>query len=253
MSNYKNSHLTSLLKQFDLTENDSTVYLFLLQRIEPIGSSKMATILGIHRQYVYNTVQKLLDLGLIEKITLGHLSKYRALPPSQLTKTVENKLALAERTVGDLNKISVVGTGQEVRLYQGEKEIQLFEIAFSKLAKENSEQLVIGGTGKAFSELMGERYEEMRTIMNGKNITTRYLTHEYDKETKRFFAGERGRIKIRELRQLPEGLLDMVIRHDMVAFYSFVTPPSVYAIRSQKLAESYRSFFEMLWRMGVDL
>ena len=44
---------------------------------------------------------------------------------------IESFKKLQQEAEEELKKISVVGMGQEIRLYQGEKEIQLFEITFA--------------------------------------------------------------------------------------------------------------------------
>jgi len=52
------------------------------------------------------------------------------------------------------------------------------------------------------------------------------------------------------MKDLPQGVTHMVIRKDLVLFYSFLTPPLVYVIKSETVAENYKQFFMMLWNMA---
>ena len=94
----KNEVTIKELSSFGLTENDSQVYLYLLQKGQEVAGSKLALALSLHRQYVYNSIEKLLSLHLIEKLEVGKRHVYKALPPYQITKLAKKKPASPRAT-----------------------------------------------------------------------------------------------------------------------------------------------------------
>ena len=42
----------------------------------------------------------------------------------------------------------------------------------------------------------------------------------------------------------------MVIRDEIVSFFSFLNPPLVYVIKSPVVAQHYKAYFMMLWEMA---
>ena len=51
---------------------------------------------------------------------------------------------------------------------------------------------------------------------------------------------------------LPSGVTHIVIRDEIVSFFSFPNPPLVYVIKSPVVAQNYKAFFMMLWGMAEN-
>src|SRR4051812_12716841 len=106
--------LYELLSGLGLTRNDSSVYMELLRRGTPSSGSKVAARLDLHRQYVHNSLQKLLALNLIETVPVsGKRKLYKAYPPSYLENLAKQQLIQAQRAVRELNQISTIGAEQD--------------------------------------------------------------------------------------------------------------------------------------------
>jgi predicted transcriptional regulator len=238
------------LAQFGLTDNDSAVYLFLLERGEAFGGSKIAARLGIHRQYVYNSLQKLINLELVEQVSKEPRPKYQALPPQQLAHLARKRLQDTESTVRELDLISGVGATQDFEIYRGRKQIYDFEESVVHGLKENEIQYIMGGGAETFISFFGDDYEPISAVAKSKGLQTKYICSPGEIEWIKRAQAAVGKFEYRILAALPKVTVQTVIRFNTVTFYSFGTPPLVYVIKSKTAFEDYKKFFEMLWNMA---
>ena len=254
--------LYSQLSGLGLTENDSRVYIFLLKRGVAFGGSKVAARLGMHRQYVHNSLQKLLEMELVEEVRggarptsqglRGARRQYQALPPQQLSRMARKQLDAAEHTVRELDQISTVGAEQDFEAYRGRKQVLEFEERLVDGLKEDEVQYIIGGGSETFVNFFGEQYEEISRVAAKKGLKTFYVGNPGEIEWLRGrVAGVFGdHFQVRLLDTLPKTIVQTVIRFDTVTFYAFGNPPLVYFLKSKTVAEDYKKFFTMLWDMA---
>lgn len=235
-----------LLKDFGLTHNEALVYTYLLERGTEIGGSKIAFGTGLHRQYVYIAMEKLLDVGLIETVPSGKQKKYKAVSPSQIEKIAKRKIVEAEDIVKELNTFSAVGNEQNFEVLQGNKAIQQYEMDYAHRAENGDQEYIIGGSSNGFEVVMGDSLDEYIETKDGKRMKVFYIGGSGE-ETARY--KEQKSFEARFLPGLPQKVTHMSIRKDEVVFYSFLNPPLVYVLRSKIVAEDYKSFFMMLWNI----
>jgi sugar-specific transcriptional regulator TrmB len=237
------------LSDFGLTENDSNVYLYLLQKGTEVAGSKIANVLGLHRQYVYNSLEKLLGLHLIENITVGKRNVYKALPPYQLTKIAKQKLENAADLEKELNLLSTVGHEQDFEVYVGERQVDDFEINVLHNLKENDVQYIIGGSTQAFMEFFDNRYEEYADFARKKKLVSYYVGCPNDEPYVKRVKKAQYQFHAKILTDLPKTLISTVVRFDTVTIYSFAQPHIVYVLKSKIVADDYKKFFDMLWNL----
>ena len=247
----KKSSYADQLSQFGLTDSDSAVYIFLLERGSAFAGSKIAAGLSIHRQYVYNSLQKLLKLNLIEQVGKEPRPKYQALPPQQLTHLARQRLQDTQNTVRELDALSAVGANQDFEIYRGAQQIFDFEEGVVHSLGENETQYIIGGGAEAFINFYGDRYEEISSIAKEKGLQTKYVGCLQEADWLKRAEKAVGKFESRTLSTLPKTTVQTVIRFNTVTFYSFGTPPLVYIIKSKTVYEDYKKFFEMLWSMAA--
>lgn len=245
-----NAELALLLEPFGLTDNDARVYIFLLERGQPFGGSKIAGRLELHRQYVHNSLQKLLTLGLIEEIPSGARTQYKALPPQYLTHLAKRKLESAEHVARELSHISAIGAEQDFEVYRGTRQILDFEERFVQSLPENVTQYIIGGNCEAFMGFFGERYEENSRIAEGRGLRSKFIAAPVDIPYMQRAQAVLSQFEYKVLDTLPKTVASTVVRFDTVTFYSFANPALLYIIKSKAVAEDYKKFFDMLWNMA---
>lgn len=244
--------LAVMLEQIGLTLNDSLVYLHLLEYGLALSGSKLATILKLHRQYVYNSIEKLQRLILIEAVNDGHRLKYKALPPTQVTKLVRKKLDDAEILEMELRNISTVGAEQDFEVYLGERQIYDFEERVVETLNPDTEQFIIGGASDHFIKFFGDQYKQFSGIAKDQKLRSKYVGCPEEEEWLKLAKASNPHFEYVILRTLPKTVVNTAVRFDTVTMYSFANPPLVYVIKSKVVADDYKKFFFMLWDMGSN-
>src|SRR3989344_2673691 len=79
------------LKELSLTDNEIKVYLVLLEH-GVLNPTKLAEKTGLHRSYIYDTLERLLDRGIVNTILINNKKNYQAVDPKILREIFELKL-----------------------------------------------------------------------------------------------------------------------------------------------------------------
>ncbi len=238
------------LKDYGLSENEAAVYLYLLVSGANAGATQIAKGADIHRQYVYQSLAKLLDWNLIQESSGDKAKKYKANAPDELERNAKRRMLAAQDLAKELNKISNVGNNQSFEITQGLRAIQQLESDMLRAADSDWECYIIGGATNLYTELMGDMLGRHLSEMKRRKLSVYYLGHESERASYQKYIGEFENQHYRFLPNLPIGVTHFVIRKDSVSFYSFLTPPLVYTINSPIVAHNYKDFFMMLWSMG---
>ena len=238
------------LNAWGLSRPEAEVYLYLLQKSNESGGSKIAIGTGLHRQYVYIALEKLMDMNLVEAVTFGKHKKYKARSPLEIEKITRKRSIAANDLIYELNKISAIHNDQDFEVLQGVKQIQQFEMDYAYESEKGGEEFIIGGHSKGFTDLMGDELKEYLEEKEKKDIKVHYLGNENERDLYEKVIGSLPNQEHRFMKDLPQGVTHMVIRKGSVLFYSFLTPPLVYVIKSETVAENYKQFFMMLWNMA---
>lgn len=94
---------------------------------------------------------------------------------------------------------------------------------------------------------MGDGLEEYIEEKERKGIKVQYIGSLSEKPLYELNISSYGNQNYRYLEGMHEGVTHLVIRKDSVSFWSFLTPPLVYVIKSATVADDYRKFFQLLW------
>jgi sugar-specific transcriptional regulator TrmB len=242
----------SSLLSLGFSEKEASVYLYLLEKGVEVGGSKIALGTNLHRQYVYNALQKLISQGLVEEVAHGKLSKYRAFPPKELEKIAKRRLLETEDTVKLLERFSKAGHQQESEVLFGLRDLVEHEYQFEDNAEIREKQYIIGGNADAFIDIMEDHYHRIKQLDEKKKVVTYYIGSKKDKADEKLHIGRENRFHMRYLEKMPEGITHMVIRKDRVCFFSFLNPPTIHIIKSKIVVENYEKFFRMLWEMAGE-
>ncbi|MBI2631761.1 winged helix-turn-helix transcriptional regulator, partial [Candidatus Pacearchaeota archaeon] len=68
------------LKEVGLTDNEIKIYLALLRQ-SPLNPSQLAEKTGLHRSYIYDTLERLLEKGIINNVIFEGKKNYQAINP----------------------------------------------------------------------------------------------------------------------------------------------------------------------------
>lgn len=241
----------NMLLSFGLSENESKVYVYLLERGGEIGGSKIAVGAGLHRQYVYMALPRLVQLGLVEEVAHGKLSKYRANAPQEIEKIAKKRVIEAEDIVRELQKFSKVGHEQDFEVLVGRKAILEYEMNYVRKLKDGEEEYIIGGHTEGFAQLMGDSLSEYLNYKERKGHKVFYIGNRDDIGWARKYS-QAQHFVFKYFDKMPHGVTHMDIREGVVLFFSFLNPPLLYIIKSPVVAKNYKDFFLMLWEMAGE-
>jgi sugar-specific transcriptional regulator TrmB len=124
--------LTTLLKNFDLTEPMAVAYVQLLDR-GPMSAQEISKLMGVPRSTVYGYLSELAERGLVTRDADTQRSIFTANNPSTLQGVVENtraKLRAQEESLSKLQTLLAESQRRErtktpvVQYYQGKQQVE---------------------------------------------------------------------------------------------------------------------------------
>jgi sugar-specific transcriptional regulator TrmB len=230
--------MQSELKQAGLTENESKVYLSLVET-GPNLAGKISRLTGLHRRTVYDVTEMLIKKGLIGYILKNNRRYFEASNPNRILEILHEKEDLLTPIVTDLlTKYNSKKEKQETNFYKGKEGLKaIFEDQLNY-----KEILIIGASPKAYDILKYyfRWYDKKRSK---KKIKVKIIA--YDKKLKD--------IPLAEIRYLPkkyESPVAMNIYGNKTAIILWAKNPIVIAIREKEIADSYRNYFELMWKLA---
>ncbi len=239
------------LQLLGLSEKEAKVYFSLLPRHDA-GSSKIVQASGLHKQFVYNALAKLEELGLARHVIQNGRKKFSAVTPKRLLSLVEEKKLTAQTTAQALQAWFSGAHEQDFEVIQGVNAFAAYQLALLERTQKNSVANVITGPTEKYLSVMTEGgvSEEFEKLRIEKNISVRYLGS----------PSEREKLKERETWQklweykifpgLSTGLVDIDIWPDCVVLNIFGNPLLSFVILSKEVSDGYREFFDALWEVS---
>lgn len=238
------------LKKFGFPKNLAKVYIALYKK----GESKARDIIeetGLHRNIVYNNLDKLIDKNLATKKKEGHVKVFQALNPERVREEIKRKEELADSIVEKLKTIREPQE-QSVVIREGVEELKekLFELYEQMEADETWKTL--GMSGIWFENILSnEEHEELIALQEENKFNRKVATPEVIE------AEKEHQNKLPDLNQheiLPEFTSrenEIHILEDKVINTILVEPYTIMEISNPKVVESYNNFFERLWNQEV--
>jgi sugar-specific transcriptional regulator TrmB len=226
------------LKQAGLTENESKVYLALVDNGSSLAG-RISRLTGLHRRTVYDVTEMLIKKGLIGYILKNNRRYFEASNPNRILEILQEKEDILTPVVTNLiTKYNSKKEKQETNFYKGKEGLKaIFEDQLNY-----KEILILGASPQAYEILKFyfKWYDEKRTK---KKIKVKIIA--YDKKI--------TNIPLAEIRYLPkkyESPVAMNIYGNKTAIILWAEKPIVIAIREKEIADSYRNHFELMWKLA---
>jgi len=237
-----------ILEKVGLTEGESKVYLALLRRgISTIGGIIKES--GASNSKIYDILDRLNKKGLVGVSMINNRRNFEAKNPSIINELIKEKEKEIEKVKDIIPQLEesykYAEPVQEAEILQGNKGIKTFtEMILEKLEK--GDTFYILGPQKESIESLGAYFQEWHKRRVKKGVNCKILFNQDLKE----LAEKRKKTPLTEVRLLPENiqtpaLID--IGKDYVATIVFGERPLCIVIKNKKIADSYKSYFELLW------
>jgi sugar-specific transcriptional regulator TrmB len=226
-----------ILQELGLTENESKVYLALLE-LGPSLAGLISRKTGIHRRNIYDITGRLAKKGLIGYIIKNNRRLFEAVNPNKLKDILKQKQDELQENLPFLQELYVkTKEKQETNFYTG---VEGLKTVFQDQLEDNKEILILGASSSAF-EILPFYFKWYDKDRIKKRIKVRIIAN---KEFKK-------QIPLSEIRYLPQKYanpLAINIYKDKVAIILWKKSPIAIVIKEEEIADSYKKYFELMWK-----
>ena len=169
--------------------------------------------------------------------------------PEKLEHIERERLEALRRTLPDLKSLLLSKSDSTVTVGKGAESFRAMRMrAFSELKKSDT-LYVIGASGDDYYEVMGELHDDIESKRIKKKIHKKLISFENMREKMR---GEIG-IKYTHVRFLDDSYpisSSTNIFGNTVVIVIWATDPIVISIKSEEVAQSYKQYFNQLWKVA---
>ncbi len=243
---------TALLEELGLTKNEIKVYLALLE----LGSTPAGPLIkkvGMHRAAVYDIIDMLTGKGLVSYVIKANRKYFEAQDPDRLLEYLESKkqdlidkeeklrLFLPELQL----KRKLSKEEQEGTLYKSKKGLKSI---FEDILKEKKPWFVFGASGR-FKELFNAYFIHFHDRRAQSKISLKIIFNEEVRKQKR-----EEELKLCQIKYLPNSYISpstTYVYGDKIAIINWSSDPMAFVMRSKQVADSYKSFFDILWKTAT--
>jgi len=227
------------LKQAGLSDNEEKVYLALVD-LGPSLAGQISRKTGLHRRTVYDVTEMLIKKGFIGYILKNNRRIFQASNPQRFLDILDEKKNLLEPFIQELGeKFIKTKEKEETNFYKGKEGLKS---VFEDQLLGKQEILILGASPKAY-EILKFYFHWYDKARKKKKIKTRIIAT--DKKIKR--------IALADIKYLPEKYSSPVsvnIYGEKVAIVLWAKEPFVIVIKNKEISESYKNYFELMWRIA---
>jgi len=242
---------TEIFESLGMSPNEAKMYGSLVERGES-SISEIALSAGIHRRNAYDAIQRLIDKGLCFQIIASGENLYNAVDPDKLVELLAEKQLKLQRALPDLKKkFGKRLAPEEAYIYRG---IEGQKNIFRDILRVGEDSYFIGAKAGWIDPRLDTIRAEFFKEAKRKHITLHGLVdHELRSRpdlTKKFDIPTQYRF-------LPKGYStdsgvqifgDYIVSYTNLGLGTTSDKVVFFIIRSQTLADSYRTWFQLLWK-----
>lgn len=237
------AYLESAVKT-GLSPKAGVVYVALLEAGVALSPKQVVLRTSLHRQYIYDAFEELLERRLIIRVGVGRAVRYQATSPDRLVQEAEKQRLDTLEGVHNLMKLYDRSPAGVVEIIHGSKKVIENELQLLRDAKEGDFLDIVGGGGNRWVQLYEGHIEEWEMLRKEKRIKLRYIGTEDD------VHHNREESIIENESRVISGIGDLVtvsIRPDSVSFNFYEPEALIVRVKSPEAVMGQRALFEVLW------
>ena len=236
---------TDVLEELGLTPTEIKVYIALLE-LGTSNAKDLMTRSKTQNSSLHFSLNSLIEKGLISFVYEGKGRLYQANDPEQFNIYIEEKQKRFQSILPELKAKQEFSRNKEnASIHKGKKGIT--EVYYRLISLDAKEYLTFGG-GTECADRMGMVWWNN---LHAKRVSNSLSARQIFDETVRPQAGMIENEFNSNVKYLPEDFAsfqETVIVGDYVAINVFTEEPYSFLIHDPNVADSYRNYFEMLWR-----
>ncbi len=230
------------LQRIGLGQNEIKVYLTLL-RIGPSQAGRISKESQINRTTTYDSLERLIERGLVTYMISANKKVFSPVAPERLLDQLKEKEKVVEEILPELNQMFKKSKEkEESNIYKGRKGIKsiLNEIL-------NYKEYAAFGSSGGFLQIMRHDFLAFQKRKRELKIKARVILEESAR------TSESVRGAYTEFKFIPQEFSSPTttfVCDDMIAIIVWSETPIATVISSKEIAESYRNYFKMLWKIA---
>jgi sugar-specific transcriptional regulator TrmB len=237
------------LKKLGFTDNETKVYAALLK----LGSTNAGEIIKktrLHRNIVYDNLERLIEKGLVSFVTIKNIKHFEVTSSEELKRYIKKqkeevlqKEKIVNRILPEINKVRASAERkQEATVFKGKKGLKTI---LEEVTKTKTEILVFG-TGWGMKEILGSYYEQWHLKLRQNRIKGRILLPE---NRKGLFLEPFAAKYLPEKNVMPSTI---AVYENKVLNIAWGEEPIAVLFISEKVSDSYKKYFQMLWGLAKN-
>jgi len=241
------------LERLGLTKNDRRVYLALLE-IGSVTVSDLVKKTGLHRSYIYDILDKLIDLGLVSFIIKNNKKYFNTENPETILKILESKKHEIKESEKEINKVlpellkrqKIAIEKQEGRIFVGKEGIKS---VLEDILKTKQDFVAFGAEGK-FKDIFKWYFDNWQRRRAKLGLKYKII---YNSKLK----GKRPtkEQKLVEVKFLPEKYefpATIIVYGNKVTIIIWDVSPIGFVLESKKVVKSFLSYSHLIWKIAEN-
>jgi len=238
------------LESIGLSPNEARIYETLLS-LGKSSVSQIAVKTNIHRRNIYDTVNRLMEKGLVFQIFQKNENIYEAVDPDKLMELIGEKEQKLKKILPDLHKSYKKNPSEEIAfIYKG---VEGFKNYMRDLVRVGKTTYFIGAKALWFTPNVPEYFlTNFKKEMARKKVE--YYTifdHVVKEKMPDYISQVGGNYKIFPKEYSTPGVCDIfgdyVVTFNSVDVGNFGEDNTIFVMRNEKLAENFRIWFKFMW------
>lgn len=238
--------MEEILRELGFSEREIKVYLALLE----LGETTVGPIAAktkIQHAKIYQTLEKLIDKGLVSFVVKSKTKYFRAQNPKQILSMIKEKERNFMEILPELQEKQQFSQEQQTAtVYEGYKAIKaMFDSILDELDKKGYYYVFAFKDEYISSPLASRFLRNIHIRLSEKGVDDRLITHvSVRKEFKENYSDIKNiKFRFSDL-DLPLGLM---IINDRVINWVWGERPTAVEITSPQIARQYKKFFLNIW------
>lgn len=242
---------TAIFQGLGLAKNEAKIYETLLSSGEQ-GVGFVSKKSGVHRRNVYDSLNRLIEKGLVIEIVESSENKYQAVEPKKLSEILSEKFEMLDRVMPELEKMHFANPEEyRVHTYRG---VEGWKQYMRDIIKTGEPFYSIAAKGGWLDPRVASFFPSFLTQMKHKKIKTHHL---FDFEAKTTNHPILKSVD-KDFRFLPKKYsttsgIDIfgdrvnILHHLHLGQIGTDEEIMFTVIVNKNLADSYRTWFQMMW------
>ncbi len=239
------------LEKIGLTKNDRTVYLNLLE-IGSVTVSDLVKKTSLHRSYIYDILNKLINLGLVSFIIKNNKKYFNSENPERILQVLEikeqeikeNKTKIKRILPELIKRQKRVIEKQEAKIFVGKEGIKSI---LEDILNVNKEFVAFGAEGK-FKDIFKWYFNNWQRRRAKAGIKHKII---YNTNLKRKRPTKEQRlVEVRFLPKKYEFPATTIVYGNKVAIIIWEFNPIGFVLESKNAVKSFQNYFRLLWEIA---